>query len=103
VTPFADEQREGDGDREPCRVNIDTSEVNGIDADLVVRPLQWKGNRAFVRLFSREASHNELGMQPVELVGDDVDGDFDDVVNEMTIGDQTVLAIYLAAQPHNPD
>jgi hypothetical protein len=38
-------------------------------------------------------------MQPVELVGDDVDGDFDGVVNEMTIGDQTALAVYLAAQP----
>jgi cytochrome c551/c552 len=99
VTPLEDEQREGDGDREPCRVNIDTSEVNGIDADLVVRPLQWKGNRAFVRHFNRDASHNELGMQPAEDVGDDLDGDFDGVVNEMSIGDQTVLAVYLAAQP----
>jgi hypothetical protein len=34
VTPLEDEQREGDGNREPCRVNIDTSEVKGIDADL---------------------------------------------------------------------
>ena len=38
-------------------------------------------------------------MQAVEIVGDDVDGDFDGVANEMTIGDQTALAVYLAAQP----
>jgi mono/diheme cytochrome c family protein len=38
-------------------------------------------------------------MQPVEDTGDGVDGDSDGVVNEMTIGDQTVLVIYLAAQP----
>jgi mono/diheme cytochrome c family protein len=99
VTPLEDEKGEGDGDSEPCSVAIDTSEVTGIDADLVVRPLQWKGIKAFVREFNRDASHNEIGMQPVELVGDDVDGDFDGVVNEMTIGDQTALAVYLAAQP----
>jgi hypothetical protein len=52
-----------------------------------------------VRDFNRGASHNELGMQAVEIVGDDVDGDYDGVKNEMTIGDQTGLAIYLAAQP----
>jgi CxxC motif-containing protein (DUF1111 family) len=38
-------------------------------------------------------------MQAVELVGEGIDGDFDDVRDEMTVGDQTALAIYLAAQP----
>jgi len=38
-------------------------------------------------------------MQAVELVGDNVDGDFDGVVNELTVGDQTALAVYDAAQP----
>jgi di-heme oxidoreductase (putative peroxidase) len=38
-------------------------------------------------------------MQAVEIVGDNVDGDFDGVKNEMTIGDQTALAVYMAAQP----
>jgi len=38
-------------------------------------------------------------MQSVEIVGDNVDGDFDGVANELTIGDQTALAVYLAAQP----
>ena len=38
-------------------------------------------------------------MQAIELVGEGVDGDFDGVVDELTIGDQTALAVYLAAQP----
>ena len=79
--------------------DIDTSGVIGIDADLVVRPFQWKGSRAFLRDFNRDASHNELGMQSVELVGDGIDGDGDGVVDEMSIGDQTALSVYLAAQP----
>jgi CxxC motif-containing protein (DUF1111 family) len=65
----------------------------------VIRPFQWKGSVAFVRDFNRGASHNELGMQAVEIVGDGIDGDADRVVNEMTIGDQTALAVYLSAQP----
>ena len=53
----------------------------------------------FLRDFNRGAAHNELGMQAVEIVGDDVDGDFDGVNNELTIGDMTALAVYMAAQP----
>ena len=67
--------------------------------DLIVRPFQWKGSVPFLRDFNRGASHNELGMQAVEVVGSDVDGDFDGVKNEMTIGDQTALAVYMAGQP----
>jgi hypothetical protein len=83
----------------PCRTTFDTSQVTGVSADLVVRPFQWKGSVAFVRDFNRDASHNELGMQAVEMNGDGVDGDGDGVANEMTIGDQTALAVYMAAQP----
>jgi hypothetical protein len=81
------------------RFTLDLSGVRGVDTDLVVKPFQWKGIRASLRDFNRDASHNELGMQAVEVVGDGVDGDFDGVVDEMTIGDQTALAVYLAAQP----
>jgi len=77
----------------------DTSAVRGVAADLIVRPFQWKGSVAFIRDFVRGAAHNELGMQPVELTGDGVDGDGDGVVNEMLIGDITGLTIYQAAQP----
>ena len=70
--------------------------------ELIVRPFQWKGSVPFLRDFNRGASHNELGMQAVEIVGDDVDGDFDGVKNEMTVGDQTALAD-LHGRPAAPD
>ena len=38
-------------------------------------------------------------MNPVEVAGDNVDGDFDGVVNEMTIADISALTVYQAAQP----
>ena len=78
---------------------VDNSRIQGVSADLVVRPFQWKGSVAFIRDFVRGAAHNELGMQPVELTGDGVDGDGDGVVDEMLIGDVTGLTIYQAAQP----
>ncbi len=90
--PFGFITAHGDG-------SVSTSEVRGVDPNLVVTPYQWKGTVAFVRDFSRDAAHNEIGMQPVEIVGDDQDGDFDGVKNELTVGDQTALTIYNAAQP----
>jgi hypothetical protein len=91
----------------PCRLSFDTGGVRGVDfapdssglPELVVKPFQWKGSVAFLRDFNRGASHNELGMQSVEITGDNVDGDADGIENELTIGDQTALAVYLAAQP----
>src|SRR5436305_2113 len=83
----------------PCKVQVDTAEVQGVDEDLVVRPFRWKGNVASLRDFVRTAANSELGMQAVELVGAGVDGDFDGVVNELTVGDVTALTVYLAAQP----
>jgi hypothetical protein len=98
-SPGADHGNPKPSDAGVCAVKVDTSGVKGVDADLVVRPFQWKGVKASIRQFNRDASHNELGMQPVEIVGDDLDGDFDGVTNEMTIGDQSAMAIYVAAQP----
>lgn len=79
--------------------SVDTSAIEGVDADLVIRPIEWKGITASVRAFVRGAAHNELGMQGVEMAGPDVDGDGDGVVNELTVGDITALAVYQAAQP----
>ncbi|HEX2455221.1 MAG TPA: di-heme oxidoredictase family protein [Vicinamibacterales bacterium] len=83
----------------PCQVALNTSAVVGVNQDLIVRPFQWKGSIASVREFNRGAAHDEIGMQPVETTGDDVDGDGDGVANEFTIGDVTALSVYLAAQP----
>jgi hypothetical protein len=82
-----------------CSGTLDASQVEGVSADLVVRPFQWKGSDISVRAFNRGAAHGELGMQPVEITGDDVDGDGDGVINELSIGDMTALTVYNAAQP----
>jgi hypothetical protein len=82
-----------------CNGMVDAKGVIGVDADLQLRPLQWKGTEPTVRSFSRGAEHNELGVQPVELVGDAIDGDGDGVVDELTIADMTAMAVYLAGQP----
>src|SRR5262249_30884411 len=68
----------------PCKVSVSTSNVKGVSADLVIRPFQWKGSVAFIRDFNRGAAFNEIGMEPTELAGDGVDGDFDGVTNELT-------------------
>jgi mono/diheme cytochrome c family protein len=84
----------------PCNVSFDTSDVEGVAADLIVRPFQWKGSVATVRDFVRGASHNELGMTPDELLANpSADSDGDGVVSEATVGDMTALAFYIAAQP----
>ena len=84
---------------EPCEVDFDTSKVEGVNADLVIRPFRWKGEDLTVRAFAREAANNELGLQAIEVVGSGVDGDFDGVVDELTIGDLTALEVYVSAQP----
>lgn len=83
----------------PCQVQVSTAEVDGVGADLVVRPFQWKGSVGFLRDFVRKAANDELGLQAVELVGASVDGDFDGVTDELSVGDVTSLALYVAAQP----
>ena len=82
----------------PCQVSVDNSGLDGIDVDLIIRPFGWKGTQSHIRAFARNAAHNELGMQPVELVGD-ADGDFDGVTHEMSVGDITALTVFFAALP----
>jgi Di-haem oxidoreductase, putative peroxidase len=83
----------------PCTPSFDESGIEGVAADLVIRPFRWKGADVMLRAFVREAANNELGMQAVELVGRGVDGDHDGVVNELSVGDVSALEIYVAAQP----
>ncbi len=80
-------------------VEIDYRNLEGIDEDLVVKPFQWKGTFPTVRSFNLDAMHNELGVQPREILADGLDGDGDGVHTEATIGDMTALTLYMAAQP----
>ncbi len=75
------------------------SGLRGVDPDLIVKPLQWKGSVRTVRDFMTDASHNELGMQAVEITGQNIDGDGDGVSNELGFGDITAMAVYQATQP----
>lgn len=74
--------------------DFDTSRVEGIDADLVVRPFGRKGEFTSTRAFAVGAMAFHFGMQPVELVGQDEDADGDGVVNELLVGELSALSIF---------
>jgi cytochrome c peroxidase len=82
----------------PCNTSVITTGIVGVDADLVVKPFQWKGNMPSVRAFVKDAANNELGMQGVEISGANVDGDGDSVSNEFSIGDITAFSVYMSMQ-----
>ncbi len=73
---------------------FDTSNVQGVDDDLVVRPFGRKGEFATVRGFDVDAMRFHFGMEPVEAVGNGVDHDTDGVVNELLVGELSALHIF---------
>ncbi|MDP0491903.1 MAG: di-heme oxidoredictase family protein [Verrucomicrobiota bacterium JB023] len=83
----------------PSGIEVDYSLLEGIDEDLVVKPIQWKGTFPSVRSFNLDAMHNELGIQPREILPDGMDGDGDGYIDEASIGDMTAMTLYMAAQP----
>ncbi len=74
--------------------DFDVSKIDGIDADLVVRPFGRKGEFATIRAFDDAAMMFHFGMQPVEIVGEDEDADNDGVSNEVLIGELSALVIF---------
>ena len=70
---------------------LDTTAVEGVESDLVVRPFGRKGEFATVRRFDIEALQFHLGMQPVEVVGEHIDADGDGIVNEILPGELSAL------------
>ncbi len=85
-------------------VSIDTSKVVGVDPDLVVRPLGWKGDVPTLRNFSVGAAAGAMGLLADELVwkkagaGTHPDVDGDGVGRELSVGDITAMTVYMAAQ-----
>jgi len=84
-------------------VSYDLTGLEGVDPDLVVRPMGWKGNGPTVRGFNVGASAGLLGMQSEELVWQipdikTADPDDDGVERELSVGDITAMTIYNAAQ-----
>jgi mono/diheme cytochrome c family protein len=92
---------------------LDTSAIEGVDADLVVKPLAWKGRVVSVRRFVEGGFQVHLGMATDVLVAqncakgihavvgdgpDCADPDNDGVRREITEGQLTAMAIYMTMQ-----
>jgi hypothetical protein len=86
-------------------VTLDVSGVRGVDPDLVVRPMGWKGHITTVRVITAGAAAAVMGLLPEEVVwkmqergaeGDDPDGD--GVERELSVGDVTAMVVYGTAQ-----
>jgi hypothetical protein len=75
-------------------VDFDFSNVEGIGEDLVVRPFGRTGCCATVREFDTGAMQFHHGIQPVEVVGADVDADGDGVENELLEGELSAMHIF---------
>ncbi|HZD53129.1 MAG TPA: di-heme oxidoredictase family protein [Woeseiaceae bacterium] len=76
--------------------HVDTSGVEGVDDDLVIKPFGRKGEFPTTRDFDLEAMQFHLGMQPVEVVGQNIDADGDGVMNEVRIGEHSALHVFAA-------
>src|SRR5215475_13119568 len=86
---FGDIVAHGDG-------TVDTSRVQGVSSDLVIRPFHQNGAAASIRQFTNEGMNQHLGLQSQELFGIDTDPDGDGVKNELTVGDITAIALFQA-------
>jgi hypothetical protein len=80
---------------------LDTSAVEGVDTDLIVKPFHQKGAVRSIREFTVNAMNHHHGMQAVERFGlaetGTRDFDRDGVEDELSIGDITAATIFQAA------
>ena len=79
--------------------SLDASRVEGVNADLIVRPFHQKGAVVSLREFSNNATIQHHGMLSVEQAGRGKDPDKDGYVNELTRGDITALTLFQATLP----
>ncbi len=79
---------------DPISGQLDTSAVEGVNPDLVVRPFGRKGEFSSVRKFDIDAMQFHFGMQPAEAVGNGVDGDDDGVVDEVLTGELSAMHVF---------
>lgn len=87
---------------------LDTSKVEGIDADLTVRPFGWKGTFASLRDVAEDSLLVHHGMESDYLVGSagpervgafgGLDPDGDGVTSEISEGQVSALTLFLAMQ-----
>lgn len=81
--------------------SVDTSRVEGVDPDLVIRPFHQSGGVVSIREFTVNAMNHHHGMQAVERFGrartGEDDFDEDGVRDELSIGDITAVTLFQAA------
>lgn len=81
--------------------SVDTSGVQGVDADLIVKPFHQKGVVRSIREFTVNAMNHHHGMQAEERFGAErtgtADFDKDGVEDELSIGDITATTVFQAA------
>lgn len=75
---------------------IDTSKIEGVSADLVIRPFGWKGSEATIRRFVEDAARTHLGVESALGVTANDDPDADGVARELEEGSLTMLSVYVA-------
>jgi Di-haem oxidoreductase, putative peroxidase len=84
----------------PPGFKIEWDKIQGVSADLVVRPFQFKGVASSVRNFVRDASQFHFGMEPREsnpgfdTPSENQDSDNDGIPNELSLGDISALTVY---------
>jgi CxxC motif-containing protein (DUF1111 family) len=78
---------------------LDTGAVEGVDADLVVKPVHQKGVVISLREFTNNAMNHHHGMQTSERFGAGTDADADGVVDELSPGDVTAVTVFQATLP----
>ena len=78
---------------------VDTSAVEGVNDDLIIRPFHQKGAVASLRKFTNNAAIHHHGMLSVEQAREGEDPDGDDHVDELTVGDITALVVFQATLP----
>lgn len=78
------------------KVTCDTSQVQGVNSDLVVEPFGRKGEFSTVRAFADNAFEFHSGMQPQEI--DPGDPDADGVSDELSVAQLSALSVFLTTE-----
>jgi hypothetical protein len=93
---------------------VDTSELKGVDPDLIIKPFGWRGEFATIRDFVATSTNVHLGIQSEDLLaevsalpdaerqervgkGPKDDPDNDSMKEELSAGQLTALIVYLAS------
>ncbi len=79
--------------------SIDPSAVEGVNEDLIIRPFSQKGSVVSLREFTNNATLHHHGITSNDRTGENRDPDFDQRVNELTVGDITALTLFQATLP----